>query len=192
MDDFLEELFFETRDNWRDWLEFNHDKSPGIWLVYYKKNTKIPSVAYAEAVEEALCFGWIDSKVQTIDELRYRQIFTPRNPRSVWSETNKQRVEMMIEAGQMTRAGLEKVEIAKKNGQWEKAYNTKVPAELPDDLKTALLQNPQAYENFNNFSTSSQSTYIRWVSSAKRAETRENRILRVVELSSKNKKPGMT
>jgi len=192
MDDFLEELFFETRDNWRDWLEFNHDKSPGIWLVYYKKNTKIPSVAYAEAVEEALCFGWIDSKVQTIDELRYRQIFTPRNPRSVWSETNKQRVEMMIEAGQMTRAGLEKVEIAKINGQWDKAYNSKVPAELPDDLKTALLQNPQAYENFNNFSTSSQSTYIRWVSSAKRAETRENRILRVVELSSKNKKPGMT
>ncbi len=192
MDDFMEELFFETRDNWRRWLEFNHDKSQGIWLVYYKKNTKIPSIAYAEAVEEALCFGWIDSKVQTIDELRYRQIFTPRNPKSVWSETNKKRVEMMIGAGQMTRAGLEKIEAAKKNGQWENAYGKRDSVVMADDLKTALVQNPQAWENFGNFSTSSQSTYIRWISSAKRAETRENRISRVVELSSKNKKPGMT
>jgi uncharacterized protein YdeI (YjbR/CyaY-like superfamily) len=192
MDDFMEEIFFETRDKWRRWLEFNHDKSQGIWLVYYKKNTKIPSVAYAEAVEEALCFGWIDSKVQTIDKLTYRQIFTPRNPKSVWSETNKKRVEMMIGAGQMTRAGLEKIEAAKKNGQWENAYGKRDSVVMADDLKTALVQNPQAWENFNNFSTSSQSTYIRWISSAKRAETRENRISRVVELSSKNKKPGMT
>jgi uncharacterized protein YdeI (YjbR/CyaY-like superfamily) len=192
MDDFMEELFFETRDNWRRWLEINHDKSQGIWLVYYKKITKIPSIAYAEAVEEALCFGWIDSKVQTIDELRYRQIFTPRNPKSVWSETNKKRVEMMIEAGQMTRAGLEKIEAAKKNGQWENAYGKRDSVVMADDLKTALVQNPRAWENFGNFSTSSQSTYIRWISSAKRAETRENRISRVVELSSKNKKPGMT
>jgi uncharacterized protein YdeI (YjbR/CyaY-like superfamily) len=192
MDDFMEEIFFETRDKWRRWLEFNHDKSQGIWLVYYKKNTKIPSVAYAEAVEEALCFGWIDSKVQTIDKLTYRQIFTPRNPKSVWSETNKKRVEMMIGAGQMTRAGLEKIEAAKKNGQWENAYGKRDSVVMADDLKTALVQNPQAWENFNNFSTSSQSTYIRWISSAKRVETRENRISRVVELSSKNKKPGMT
>jgi len=188
----MEELFFETREEWRKWLEFHHDKSDGIWLVYYKKNTRIPSVAYNEAVEEALCFGWIDSKVQTIDELRYRQIFTPRKPRSVWSELNKQRVEMMIEAGKMTPAGLVKIEVAKKNGQWEKSYNWKEPAGLPDDLKTALLQNPQVWENFNRFSKSSQNTYIYWISAAKRAETRQNRISKVVDLSAKNIKPGMT
>lgn len=187
----MEELFFETREQWRKWLEFHHEKSDGIWLVYYKKNTKIPSISYAEAVEEALCFGWIDSKVQTIDELRYRQIFTPRKPGSVWSELNKQRVEMIIEAGQMTPAGLVKIEAAKKNGQWEKAYNRKEPVGLPDDLKTALLQNPQAYENFNRFSKSSQNTYIYWISAAKRAETRQNRISKVVDLSTKNIKPGM-
>ncbi len=187
----MEELFFESREEWRKWLEYHHEKSDGIWLVYYKKNTKIPTISYTEAVEEALCFGWIDSKVQTIDEFRYRQIFTPRKPRSVWSELNKQRVELMIEAGQMNPAGLVKIEAAKKNGQWEKSYNRKDPAGLPDDLKTALLQNPQAYENFNRFSKSSQNTYIYYISAAKRAETRENRIVKVVDLSSKNKKPGM-
>ena len=187
----MEELLFETRDDWRRWLEFHHDKSTGIWLVYFKKNTKIPSIAYAEAVEEALCFGWIDSKVKTIDNLRYKQIFSPRNPKSVWSEINKNRVEMMINAGKMTPAGMEKVKMAKTNGQWDKSYGGKVPAVMPEELRNALLQNPQALENFINFSLSSQTTYIYWISSAKRTETRENRISRVVEFSAKNKKPGM-
>jgi uncharacterized protein YdeI (YjbR/CyaY-like superfamily) len=119
------------------------------------------------------------------------QIFSPRNPKSIWSDVNKQRIEKMIHAGKMTSAGMKKVNTAKKNGQWDKSYGTRETAVLPDDLKNALLQNPLAWENFSNFSLSSQSTYIYWVLAAKRDETRKNRIERVKMYSLKNIKPGM-
>jgi len=185
------ELTFETRDDFRHWLEINHTQKEGIWLVYFKKNSKMPSITYAEAVEVALCFGWIDSKIQTIDQQRYRQIFTPRNPKSIWSELNKQRVGKMINEGKMTPAGMKLVEIAKKNGQWDNAYNRKDVPEIPVDFESALKQHPPAWENFNNFTTSYQATYIRYVNQAKRPETRQNRLVKVVDLCAKNKKPGM-
>lgn len=187
----MNELTFETRHDFRRWLEINHTQKEGIWLVYFKKGSKMPSITYNEAVEEALCFGWIDSKIQTVDEYRYRQIFTPRNPKSIWSELNKKRVEKMIAEGKMTSAGMKLIELSKKNGKWDNAYNTKEKPEIPEDFESALKQQPPAWENFSNFTTSYQSTYIRYVNQAKRPETRQNRLVKVVELCAKNKKPGM-
>lgn len=187
----MEEIFFETRARFREWLRHYHQISKGIWLVYYKKHTGVPGISYEEAVEEALCFGWIDSKVQTIDELRYRQVFTPRNPRSVWSEKNKKRVEKLMDSGLMQKAGLQTVEVAKKNGQWEKSYGSGKKTRMPGDLKKALMKDPLAYENFNKFAPSYRKIYIRWINAAKRKETIHKRIARVVEFARKNQKPGM-
>ena len=187
----MQELTFETREDFRNWLEHHHDKQEGLWLVYYKKHTGMPSIRYDEAVEEALCFGWIDSKIQTIDELRYKQVFTPRKPRSVWSELNKKRVEKMIDAGMMTSAGMKSIETSKKNGQWQRSYGNRKSQCIPQDLRSALQQNPQAWENFNNFAPSYRANYIAWINAAKRAETIAKRVDMVVERSAKNLKPGM-
>lgn len=109
-----------TREEWRKWLEENHRTSLGVWLIYYKVKSGKPSVRYSEAVKEALCFGWIDSKVKSLDEERYMQIFTPRKPKSGWSKLNKQYIEELIEQGLMTTGGLEKIEAAKQDGSWKK------------------------------------------------------------------------
>jgi uncharacterized protein YdeI (YjbR/CyaY-like superfamily) len=187
----METLFCKNRDEWRIWLEQNHSIETEIWLIYFKKHTKKPTVTYNEAVEEALCFGWIDSLVKRIDEETYMQKYTPRKPNSVWSLANKKRVEKMISKKKMTKAGIELVEIAKKNGWWEKAYSSKTEFEMPQELLKALKANPIAFKNFYNFPPSSQNNYIGWVKSAKRAETIKRRISFVVERSNKNLKPGM-
>ena len=187
----MEELTFETREDFRRWLKINHKTADGIWVVYFKKYTKMPTINYNEAVEEALCFGWIDSKIRTIDALRYKQIFTPRRPKSLWSELNKQRIAKMIKEGKMMPAGIKAVEEAKRNGQWDKIYMDKEPPQMPEDLKTALMKNPPAWENFNNFAPSYRATYIIWVTFAKRLQTRQNRIIKVVDYATKNVKPGM-
>lgn len=186
-----EELTFNTRDQFRRWLEHHHTRDEGIWLVYYKKNTGIPTITYDEAVEEALCFGWIDSKVQKVDELRYKQIFTPRRPKSVWSELNKKRVKILTDAGLMMPAGKKAVEEGKKSGTWKKSYGAKKKAVMPKDLKEAMLENPMAMDNFKKFAPSYRHIYIRWVDKAKRTETREKRIRIVVENSLRQIKPGM-
>lgn len=188
---FMDELTFNTRADFRRWLQQNHDKETALWVVYFKKKTGIPSITYEEAVMEALCFGWIDSKVQTIDELRYRQIFTPRKPRSVWSDLNKKRVKLLKEAGLMHAAGLQVIDEAKKSGMWQKSYGAQKKQKIPDELKAALMANPQALENFNNFAPSYRLIYIAWVSAAKREETKKSRIEKVVLNCLKNIKPGM-
>lgn len=187
----MQELTFNTRDQFRRWLEYHHEEEDGLWLVYYKKNTGIPSISYDEAVEEALCFGWIDSKVQTIDELRYKQIFTPRRAKSKWSNLNKKRIQMLTDAGLMTPAGMKAVDEGKQSGMWDKAYGPPNKVSLPDDLKSALRADPQAFENFNHFAPSYRRIFINWVQAAKREETRKSRIEKVVESSRKNLKPGM-
>ena len=184
-------IHFENRDAWRKWLEKNHDKSSEIWVIYYKKHTKKPTVQYGEAVEEAICFGWIDSTVQTIDEERYRQKYTPRNKTSLWSELNRKRARKMIKAGKMTDAGMAKIEEAKKNSRWDKTYSTSRQFEMPPELEEALKVNKAAWENFNNFAPSYRNLYAGWVGSAKKSETREKRIKEVVERSARNEKPGM-
>ncbi|MGE0090543.1 MAG: YdeI family protein [Bacteroidales bacterium] len=187
----METLFCKHRDEWRLWLEKNHTTASEIWLVYMKKHTKKQSVAYVEAVEETLCFGWIDSLVKSIDSESYIQKYTPRKNNSIWSLVNKKRVEKMIREKKMTKAGLEKVEIAKENGNWENAYSSKQNFETPDEFTEALKNNSIANSFFNKLSPSHQNTYIGYIVTTKRSETRISRIKKVIGLLEKGTKPGM-
>lgn len=188
-----ETTYAASREEWRAWLEQNHDKAPEIWLVYYKKNSGKPSVSYDEAVEEALCFGWIDGITKTLDADRYAQRFTPRRPKSNWSEPNKRRVEKMIREGRMTPAGLAKITYdldaplapAKPKG----APAPDLP--VPDYLRQALTANPIAWENFTNLAPSHRRDYIRWIEAAKREETRKKRIAEALELLAEGRPLGM-
>lgn len=174
----------EARDRkkWRAWLEKNHGRSPGVWLVFYKKSAGKSTVRYDEAVEEALCFGWIDSLMQPVDDQRYRQLFTPRNPRSEWSQPNKDRVARMIAAGQMTEFGMEKIRVAKRDGSW--AYMT-APDSLvvPPDLRKALNADKSAKKGFERMPPGKRRQLLGWIHDAKRTETRQRRIALVVEVS---------
>ncbi|MGZ7108239.1 MAG: YdeI/OmpD-associated family protein [Methanobacterium sp.] len=178
----------KTRKEWHDWLKKNHLTSPGIWLVYYKKSSLNDTISYEEAVEEAICFGWIDSKVNALDEERYMQIFTPRKSGSIWSKSNKQRVEKLIEQGLMQPAGLEKVETAKKDGSWNFLDDIE-DLIMPEDLKAALNSNDIAKNNFEAFGASSKKQILYWIKSAKRDVTRKNRIEKTLELAARNEKP---
>ncbi len=187
----METLFCRNRLEWRNWLEKNHSDFNEIWLIYYKKNTKKETISYNDAVEEALCFGWIDSLVKSIDNETYMQKYTPRKPQSVWSLINTKRVEKMIQQNKMTKVGLEMVEIAKNNGQWDKAYSSKTRFDIRKELILALKLEPTAFKNFFNFPPSSQNNYVGWILSAKKEDTKKRRIDFVVERSKKNLKPGM-
>ena len=182
------EIGASDRDAWRAWLRRHHKNSSGIWLVYFKKGSGVPSVSYAEAVEEALCFGWIDSKIHAVDSLRYRQIFTPRKPRSSWSKLNKQRVAALIKSKRMTAAGMAKIKAARKDGSWATLDEIE-DLPMPTDLKRALAADTQARQHFEAFSDSARKLIIRWLVDAKRPETRLRRIQETVRLASLNKKP---
>jgi uncharacterized protein YdeI (YjbR/CyaY-like superfamily) len=185
------EKYFTSRDEWRKWLEQNHAKCDGIWVIYFKKHTRKETLTYNEGVEEALCFGWIDSIVKSIDIERYKQRYTPRRKNSIWSEVNKKRAEKMIQEGKMTKSGLKVIAEAKENGQWEKAYGARIKPKMPEDLEIALNKNKKAFSHFINFAESYQTTYIYWLNSARREETRLKRIEQIVKLSEQNKKPGI-
>ena len=181
----------KNRSEWRLWLEKNHDTTNKIWLVYFKKHTKKETISYNEAVEEALCFGWIDSTVKRIDDETYMQKYTPRKAKSMWSLINKDRVIRLIKENKMTKAGIKQIDIAKQTGEWEKAYTTNTNVILPDYLETALKKNNKAWLNFQKFAKSYQNQYINWVTCAKRTETREKRIAVVIDRSENNNKPKM-
>ena len=186
----FEKIYAKDRLIFRNWLEKNHSSSKGIWLVYYKKNSLQPSISYPEAVKEALCFGWIDSKVNSIDDQRYMQVFTPRKVKSVWSALNKKYVNELIENKLMMPAGLKIIEIAKQNGQWESL--DKVEAlEIPEDLRVLLTKNETAKANFETFAPSSRKVILQWIASAKRSETRQKRIEETVALAAQNIKAKM-
>jgi len=182
---------FKTREALRNWFEKYHDTEDELWLVYFKKHTKKASVSYNEAVEEALCFGWIDGKVNRMDDERYRQRYTPRRKNSLWSQLNRLRSIRMMEAGKMTNAGLKKIQEAQNNGRWDAAYTTQKNLSTPEDLGVALSLLPQALSFFEGLSPSNRSMYVSWVESAKKPETRQNRIHIVVDRCAKRIKPGM-
>jgi uncharacterized protein YdeI (YjbR/CyaY-like superfamily) len=161
---------------------------PGIWLIYYKVKSKQPSVRYDEAVKEALRFGWIDSKVKSLDEERYQQVFTPRKPKSVWSKLNKQSIEELMQQGLMTEAGLAKIALAKQNGAWT-ALDEIEALVIPNDLQQALAANESAYQNFAAFSNSSKKNILTWINGAKRPETRSQRIARTIASALQNRSP---
>lgn len=184
-------LLFSSSLQWRKWLEQNHDSQKDVWLIHYKKDSGERSVSYNDALEEALCFGWIDSIMKSIDDEKFILKYSPRKTKSVWSKLNKEKAEKLIKLGRMTDAGLIKIEEAKKNGFWDNAYTNKDRDEIPEDLNKALLQNKDAWNKFHNFANSYWNMYIGWVNSAKTKETRKRRIAEVIKRSSLNKKPGI-
>ncbi len=185
-----EEIFFKNRAEWRKWLEQNYTLAQGIWMIMYKKHTGRECIKYEEALEEALCFGWIDGKLKRINEEYYIQSYTPRRKGSRWSKYNIERAEKLIQEGRMAGAGLEAYnEIFKNPG----LVNDNRPAdpEIPADLLEALKDNKTAFDNFMKFSPSARRLYIGWSNDAKRDNTRIERIKKIVLYSEQNIRPGI-
>ena len=176
---------------WRRWLEVNHSQDEAIWVVIQKVKSPNLGIKYDEALDEALCFGWIDGKMRRLDEYEFIQWFSPRRRNSLWSRRNRDKVEGLIGEGRMTGAGLAEVEKAKMNGRWEAAYSSKDTPTMPDDLLEALKSNKVAHDNFSAFPNSARFMYIHWINDAKRDSTRTRRINRVVERAAENRKPGI-
>ncbi len=184
-------LYVSNREDWREWLEKNHATKKEIWLIYYKKHTGKPRIPYDDAVEEALCFGWIDSTVKRLDDEKYMQKFTPRRTKSIWSELNIGRAKKMVKQKRMTKAGLVLFKEMRKKKKSSGEKVVKRTLKTPPDLNKALTKSKTVLDNFNNFSPSYRNLYISWIINAKRKETRERRIKQVVQWAKQNKKPGM-
>lgn len=191
--DSYKQFYPKDRKTWRHWLSKNFNKSPGIWLVYYKVGKSKPRLPYADMVEEALCFGWIDSLPRKLDDERSMLLITPRKPKSVWSDLNKVRVAKLMAEGLMTEHGLKAITIAKQNGSWDTLTEGNKAAEtntLPADLLKAFKGKAVALKNFKAFSTSIRKQFMYWINSAKTEETRNKRLLQTVLMSEANRKPG--
>ena len=176
-----------TRRAWRQWLAKHHATSPGVWLVVDKKGSGQQTLAYEAVVEEALCFGWIDGKANTIDATRFKVLYKPRNPKSGWSAVNKRRVERLIDAGLMAPAGLAKIEEAKRNGAWS-SLDAAESLAMPDDLGKALRANKRAAETYARWAPSSKKVLLAWITSAKRPVTRAKRVAEVVRRAARGGK----
>lgn len=180
-----------SRDQWRTWLAENHAVEKELWLVFYKKHTGKSGLIYEEAIEEALCFGWIDGILKRIDDEKHMIRFSPRRKNSIWSENNKTRVAKLIKQGRMAEAGLAKIKAAKENGQWDKATVREDPVHIPNELTEALAKNEKARRNFEKLAPSYRKHFIYWIDSAKRDETRRKRVNEAVGLLAHDKKLGM-
>lgn len=180
-------IYPKTRAAWRAWLEKNHARREGVWMIMYKKASGKPYVAYDDGVEEALCFGWIDSIKNKLDEERSVQYYSPRKRGSGWSRVNKERIERMIAEGKMTPAGLEKIEAAKKDGTWTKLDRIE-ELEVPPDLRKALKANGAAWTHWEAFPRSVKRAILEWIMNAKRPETRAKRIEETARLAGENKR----
>jgi uncharacterized protein YdeI (YjbR/CyaY-like superfamily) len=187
----MKQLYATDREQWRHWLSLHHATETGVWLVFYKKETAKPTIAYEAAVEEALCFGWIDGIVKKIDEARYARKFTPRRGSSGWSELNKKRAERMMRQGRMTEAGLAKISAAKKSGLWDKDPRPEISFDVPPELARALVRNKKAKENFDKLAPSHRRHYIAWIAIAKRAETKRRRVKESIALLERGRKLGL-
>jgi uncharacterized protein YdeI (YjbR/CyaY-like superfamily) len=175
----------KSRKAWRVWLEKHHASSAGVWLVYAKKHSGIPSLTYNDAVEEALCFGWIDSKINPIDDTFYRQVFTPRKPKSAWSALNKARVKRLQAAGLMSPAGLAVIKAAKTSGAWD-AWKHVDELTVPPDLEKAIKASPDASRNWASYSASRRKAVLYRLAGAKRPETRARYLQDIIENMARN------
>jgi uncharacterized protein YdeI (YjbR/CyaY-like superfamily) len=185
-------LYLSTRKQWRQWLTKNHKTVKEIWLVYYRKETGKLSIPYEDSVEEALCFGWIDSIIKKLDNDSYARKFTPRTNITKWSNPNKKRMSKMLAAGLVVKAGLATIEniklAADKSGEAPKKPSA---IEIPDYIREAFKQNKTVWDNFNALAKSYQRDYILWISSAKKEETRVRRIAEAIKLLKQNQKLGL-
>ncbi len=177
----------ETRDQWRTWLLLNHETTRGVWLCSWKSEERGPRCPYPDAVEEAICFGWIDSTASTLDDDRRLQLFTPRKAKSSWTRLNRRRVADMERLGLMTDAGRRAVEVAKANGWWTIADPVEDLIE-PDQLKTALDKDPEARANWDRFPPSARKQMLWWVISAARDETKAQRIGQIVSAAARGER----
>jgi uncharacterized protein YdeI (YjbR/CyaY-like superfamily) len=177
----LKKVTPKSREQWRAWLERNHAASIGVWVVFAKKHTGLPTLSYEDAVQEALCFGWIDSLMKSIDDRFHMQMFTPRKAKSAWSVSNKARLEKLMKAGLMAPAGLAAVNDAKQSGSWN-TYASVDALTIPPELKKALAANPDAKKNWPTYTVSAQRSFLHMVNGAKRPETRAKRVARVIDL----------
>ncbi|MCX6597922.1 MAG: YdeI/OmpD-associated family protein [Acidobacteria bacterium] len=180
-----EQVTVRTRAEWRQWLAQNHPRTTSIWLVTFKKGSGQPTLPYAEIVEEALCFGWVDSRPAKLDEHRSMLLISPRRRGSGWSRVNKERVARLIENGLMMPPGLAKIEGAQADGSWT-ALDEVEQMVIPPDVVEALAANSAAQGYFNQFNGSSIRGILQWISSAKRPETRAKRIAETVRLAAQN------
>jgi uncharacterized protein YdeI (YjbR/CyaY-like superfamily) len=180
-------LAFGSPADWRDWLAGNGATAAGVWLKTAKKGAPEPTISYAEALEEALCFGWIDGQKGPLDEHYWLQRFTPRKPGSKWSEINTDKATTLIETGRMQPAGLQEVERARADGRWDRAYAGQATSTVPDDLRQALDANPAAAEFFETISRVNRYAILYRIHAVKRAETRARKIEQYVQMLAEHK-----
>lgn len=183
----IKTFYPKTNEDWYNWLATNHTET-SIWVIYYKQKSKIPTIKYSDAVDIALCFGWIDSKSKPIDNEKYMQFFSKRKPNSVWSKVNKDKIERLINEGKMKAAGFDSIEIAKQNGSWT-ILDEAESLIIPTDLESEFIKRPNAKIYFLSLSRSDKRNILQWLVLAKRQETRQKRITEIIELAKKNEKP---
>jgi len=181
-------LQLASPEEWEAWLDAEHAGSDGVWLKFAKKGSGVTTVVYAEALDVALCFGWIDSQVMTLDERFYLQKFTPRRSRSKWSKINVEKIEALTKAGRMRPAGLEQVELAKADGRWDAAYSSPANMTEPPDLKKALKASPKAAEFWATLNKSNRFAAIYQLEDAKKPETRERRLAKFIGMFERGEK----
>lgn len=176
----METLTFDSPGAFRAWLEENHAKANGIWLKIFKKNSAKRSITYAEALDQALCFGWIDGQKKPLDEHSWLQKFTPRRKGSGWSKVNTQHVARLIQSGEMTAAGLKEVEEAKADGRWAAAYDSFANASIPEDFRNELEQNGKAKAFFETLNKTNLYAIVYRLQTAKKPETRAKRMSDII------------
>jgi len=181
-------LSFEDQETWLSWLRRNHATSSGVWLRIAKKGASVSSVSYLQAVDAALCFGWIDGQKQSDDKSYWLQRFTPRSERSIWSKINREKATRLIELGQMNAAGLREVERAKRDGRWDGAYDSPSGATIPADFQAVLNEIPRAKAFFATLDSRNRYAVLFRIQTAKKAETRAKRIKQFAEMLSKQEK----
>lgn len=181
-------LPFANKKKWIDWLARQHDRSLGVWLKLGKKDSGIPSVTYEEALDVALCYGWIDGQKKGFDDKYWLQKFTPRGPKSIWSKINTEKVERLIKSGEMLPAGLKAVEAAKQDGRWDAAYASQKNIAVPEDFQAALDKNKKAKDFFTTLKSAERYSFLFRIQTAKKAETRAKRIQQFVAMLEKNEK----
>ena len=182
----LPTIYFESAEAWTNWLHQNHQTPDGLWLKLAKKGSGLPTVTYAEALEVALCYGWIDGQKKSFDDTYWLQKFTPRRPKSIWSKINRQKAEALIAARKMQPAGLLEVERAKEDGRWQVAYDSQSKASVPDDLQAALDTNPAANAFFQTLNSRNRYAILHRIQTAKRPATRTKRIQQFIEMLERN------
>lgn len=181
-------MLFASKNAWASWLDKNQATSVGLWLRLAKKAAELESVTYAEALDVALCYGWIDGQKKSFDQESWLQKFTPRGAKSIWSKINREKAQELIEAGKMQPAGLQAIEKAKQDGRWDAAYDSQSKATVPDDLQAELDRNPQAKAFFATLNSVNRYAILFRIQTAKKVETRARRIQQFIQMLEKNEK----